>query len=134
MDRSITDMIHRISSVVFKGRQDDTYTPVGADDTEWHPAGQIEGDEAKVIRDDRSDAYIKLYHAPKGGELPPRKHEEREAGIIVTGRCRIIVDGGDPVEYAISDAYNIAPGAWHSIEFLEDTIMLNMFHPSPNHH
>lgn len=121
-------MIDNIRARVFRKSNPDIYTKAVQIGQEWAHFGALPDDEARHIR---TDEYCILYKAKAGGIFPAHKHEQRETGIIISGKCRITTHTGEDWVATASDPYAIEADVWHTFEFLEDTQLFLMFHPNP---
>lgn len=58
----------------------------------------------------------------------PEIHPHEQISTIISGRMKIVVDGDERVLGA-GESIAIPPNAPHTAEFLEDTVMLEVFIP-----
>jgi quercetin dioxygenase-like cupin family protein len=62
----------------------------------------------------------------KGAMLQLHRHEDEQISMIEGGKLRFVVDGQEEIVSG-GEAYVIASNAPHSIEALEDSVVLDLF-------
>ena len=63
-----------------------------------------------------------------GNEVPVHTHPHDQVGYVVSGEVVMIVDG-EETRCRPGDAYSIPGGVPHGARALEDTIVVDVFHP-----
>jgi mannose-6-phosphate isomerase len=82
-----------------------------------------------------TDHYVgKLLHVEAGHELSLQLHQEKdEASYLLSGRLRLTrgptVDDLDQEEIVPGHAWRVEPGTVHSIEAIEDSVVLEVSTP-----
>jgi quercetin dioxygenase-like cupin family protein len=64
----------------------------------------------------------------KGAAVPPHHHPHEQIGMVITGRCKFRI-GSDLRTLGPGDGYSILPDVEHSVEFLEDSVLVDVFSP-----
>lgn len=94
------------------------------DEVEWdhfHP--QV---SRKVLMGEKF--MMVMYRFDKGLTWPPERHEAEQGGYIVKGKVRSTIEGNANI-LGPGDSYLIESNALHVSEFLEETILIDIFSP-----
>ncbi len=71
---------------------------------------------------------VALIHLRKGAVVPLHQHPQEQSSIIQSGRVRWAV-GGEEAWLQAGDIIVTPPGAPHTVEALEDSLVLDIFAP-----
>lgn len=71
---------------------------------------------------------IARIHARKGCAVPQHSHHNEQVSMVEKGRMKFVVDGREMV-LGPGDTLQIPAHATHSVEALEDTIVVDLFSP-----
>ncbi len=63
-----------------------------------------------------------------GSLMPEHKHPQEQVAHVIEGRMRLIV-AGVPHELGAGDAFYIGANVPHSVETIEDTVVIDTFSP-----
>ncbi len=69
------------------------------------------------------------FHLAKGAHLPEHEHPHEQTGYVVSGKMRLNVQGQESFESGPGGSWSIAGGAPHSADTLEDSVVIEVFHP-----
>ena len=72
---------------------------------------------------------VALIHLRKGAIVPMHQHEHEQCSTVQRGRIHFVVVGEEAMLQA-GDVLVIPPGAPHTVEALEDSLVLDMFSPA----
>jgi quercetin dioxygenase-like cupin family protein len=64
-----------------------------------------------------------------GAGLPEHDHPHEQTGYLISGRINLNVQGEAPYEAQPGDTWSIPGGVPHSAEVLEDSVVIEVFHP-----
>ncbi len=64
----------------------------------------------------------------KGSVIPPHQHPNEQIGIVISGRLRMRI-GAEQATLGSGDGYSIPSGTEHSVDVLEDSLVLDVFSP-----
>ncbi len=70
------------------------------------------------------------FHLKKGAAIPLHQHTNEQIGMVLSGRI-IMSIGDDRNELTGGDGYSIGSGELHSVDILEDSIVLDVFFATP---
>lgn len=76
------------------------------------------GDQLMILR----------VEGPKGGEAPPHSHPHEQISLVLSGKLLFCVDG-ETREVFAGEAVHIPSNATHSAQFLEDSLVIDIYHP-----
>jgi quercetin dioxygenase-like cupin family protein len=119
------DIVKKLAFEGFKQRE-----PVIVKDLpdEWSDFGAIEGDRIIRIKiPAKADATGCMYYAPKGGVFPLHSHPSVESAIVL-GSCSITTYKGTKT-YHYGSTFEIEAELLHSVNFLEDTLLIVTWTP-----
>lgn len=68
------------------------------------------------------------FHLEKGSELPSHSHPQEQTGLLVSGRMRLTI-GGQSMELAPGDSWNVPGDVVHCAVVLEDSVAIEVFSP-----
>lgn len=94
------------------------------DEVEWdnfHP--QV---SRKILMGDKF--MMVMYRFNKGLTWPEEKHEAEQGGYIISGKVKSTINGISNI-LGPGDSYIIESNAPHISEFLEETILIDIFSP-----
>ncbi len=80
----------------------------------------------QVIHTDRMT--VALIHLAKGATVPEHRHEHEQCSTVERGRIHFRV-AGEEIMLQAGDVLVIPPQAPHSVEALEDSLVLDLFSP-----
>ncbi len=63
-----------------------------------------------------------------GCTVPVHAHENEQVSMVLSGRLRFLLDGGEEV-VGPGQVMRLAPNDRHGVEVLEDSIVLDLFSP-----
>lgn len=63
-----------------------------------------------------------------GCTVPMHAHENEQVSVVLSGRLRFLLDGGEAV-VGPGQGMRLAPNERHGVEVLEDSIVLDLFSP-----
>jgi quercetin dioxygenase-like cupin family protein len=66
-----------------------------------------------------------------GSKLPEHKHAQEQIAHVIQGRMKLIVSG-TPHELTAGDAFYLASNVPHSVETIEDSVVIDTFSPPRN--
>ena len=69
-----------------------------------------------------------VFHLEKGAVIPLHQHTNEQIGMVLSGRI-IMTIGGERSELGSGDGYSIGPGEPHSVDIVEDSVVLDVFSP-----
>lgn len=64
----------------------------------------------------------------KGAVIPPHSHPHEQTGFMVSGKLRFKAEN-EVLEVETGDSWCIPGGAEHSVEALEDSVIVEVFSP-----
>ena len=68
------------------------------------------------------------FSVAKGSSIPSHSHPHEQTGFMVSGKLRFTIED-DVMEVAAGDSWCIPGGAEHSVQALEDTVVIEVFSP-----
>jgi quercetin dioxygenase-like cupin family protein len=68
------------------------------------------------------------FKAAKGSVIPAHSHPHEQTGFMISGKLRWNVDG-ETMETVAGDSWCLPGGVEHSVEALEDSILIEVFSP-----
>ena len=68
------------------------------------------------------------FHLAKGAELPLHSHPHEQTGYMVGGRVTFMIDG-EEFDTVPGDSWSIAGGVEHTVNVLEDTVIIEVSSP-----
>lgn len=69
-----------------------------------------------------------MYRFAKGLVWPPERHPAEQGGYILSGKVKSTIEGNENI-LSTGDSYLIESNALHVSEFLEETILIDIFSP-----
>ncbi|MDQ6698805.1 MAG: cupin domain-containing protein [Acidobacteriota bacterium] len=67
-------------------------------------------------------------HMRKGAVVPLHHHVNEQITVLESGKLRFVIDGHETIVHG-GETLQIAPGAPHLVEALEDSIAMDLFSP-----
>ena len=71
---------------------------------------------------------VVMYRFDRGLSWPPERHEAEQGGYIISGKVKSTIEGNENI-LGPGESYMIPSNALHVSEFLEETILLDIFSP-----
>jgi unsaturated pyranuronate lyase len=68
------------------------------------------------------------FHLNKDATIPLHQHANEQIGLVLSGRILMTI-GGERIELVEGDGYSIGPGEPHSVQVVEDSVVLDVFSP-----
>jgi quercetin dioxygenase-like cupin family protein len=75
-----------------------------------------------------NDCQLMEFRLGKGSVIPAHHHVNEQIGIVVSGRLVMRI-GNEQAILESGDGYSIPPDTEHSVEVLEDSLVLDVFAP-----
>ena len=71
-----------------------------------------------------------VFEPPECTSLPPEQHAQTQAGMVLAGTMVLHYGDGTAQTCRAGDVYAIAPNTTHGAEFLERTVLLDVYAPN----
>ena len=68
------------------------------------------------------------FRAVRGASVPLHSHHHEQTGYLVSGRMKFVI-GEDRFEVGAGDSWCIPGNVEHSADFLEDSVVIEVFSP-----
>lgn len=88
---------------------------------------------ARVEIPSSEDSTACLYKAPKGSIFQPHKHSLSKEHLTILntkGKMQVIIEDSGEYEIKYPNSIVIDPNKVHAVEFLEETVLMVIWHPS----
>jgi quercetin dioxygenase-like cupin family protein len=72
--------------------------------------------------------HLTEFRLAKGSVIPRHQHPHEQTGYLVSGRMTFIIEG-ESFETRPGDGWNIPSGVSHSVDVLEDCVVVEVFSP-----
>jgi len=72
--------------------------------------------------------HLTEFRLAKGSTIPKHKHPHEQTGYLVSGRMTFII-AGEAFDTLPGDGWNIPGGVSHSVDVLEDCVVVEVFSP-----
>lgn len=72
--------------------------------------------------------HLTEFRLVKGSIIPKHDHPHEQTGYLVSGRLTFVI-AGETFEATPGDGWNIPGGVSHSVDVLEDCVVIEMFSP-----
>ncbi len=68
------------------------------------------------------------FYLAKGADLPLHSHPHEQTGTLITGHVTFAIDG-EAIDTRPGDSWAIPAGVEHTVDVLEDTVIVEVFAP-----
>jgi len=72
--------------------------------------------------------HLTEFRLAKGSVIPQHQHPHEQTGYLVSGRMTFVI-AGESFETRPGDGWNIPGGVSHSVDVLEDCVVVEVFSP-----
>ena len=73
--------------------------------------------------------HLTEFRLAKGSVIPEHEHPHEQTGYLVSGRMTFTI-AGEKFDTLPGDGWNISGGARHSVNVLEDCVVIEVFSPA----
>lgn len=74
------------------------------------------------------DCQMIEFRLKKGAAIPLHQHTNEQIGLVLSGRI-VLTIRAERNELGSGDGYSIGPGEPHSVDIVEDSVVLDVFSP-----
>jgi len=72
--------------------------------------------------------HLVEFHLAKGTRIPAHEHPHEQTGYLVSGRMTFVI-AGESFDTGPGDGWSIPGGVSHSVDVIEDCVVIEVFSP-----